>query len=164
MNEIVVSDASVLINFIRLERLDLMARLVGWRFIVPEEVLAEITDPDQRIVVEAALTAGGLGRDSVNTPTENAAYAELRAVMGQGEAACLAMAQARGWLVACDEKRRFLWEATARLGSDRIVNTPGMLLKAIRDGIITVEKADRLKDALATHRFRVSFASFGDLL
>ena len=73
--------------------------------------------PAQRQALEITLTRGALSASS-RSPTrrELATYAELQHIMGSGEAACLAMAETRGWLIAPDEKRRFRREVIARLG------------------------------------------------
>jgi len=89
---------------------------------------------------------------------------KLKLVLGKGEAACLAMAQHRGWVVACDERRAFLREARRRVGETRLLNTPGLILLAIRQSKMTVEEADEAKKVLETRRFRMKFRSFGDLL
>jgi hypothetical protein len=68
------------------------------------------------------------------------------------------------WLIASDEKRVFRREAQARLGPGRIVNTAGILLLAIRDEILTIEDADKVKLQLESHHFRMTFDSFRDLL
>jgi predicted nucleic acid-binding protein len=44
---IVVADTSVLINFLHLDRLDLLGALPGYGFWIPEHVVAEITRPEQ---------------------------------------------------------------------------------------------------------------------
>jgi predicted nucleic acid-binding protein len=85
-------------------------------------------------------------------------------MMGRGEAACLAMAEARGWLVASDEKRRFRREVIARLGEGRLVTTAGLFVMAIRAGTLSVEEADQAKEVLQRYRFRMTFRSFRDLL
>ena len=84
--------------------------------------------------------------------------------MGRGEAACLSMAEQRGWLVAVDERGRFLRMARERIGEGRILNTPGILLLAIRAGLLSVDEADGLKARLETHRYRMKFDSFRDVL
>ena len=84
--------------------------------------------------------------------------------MGRGEAACLSMAEQRGWLVAVDERGRFLRMARERIGEDRILNTPGILLLAIHTGLLSVDEADVLKARLETHRYRMKFDSFRDVL
>jgi hypothetical protein len=66
--------------------------------------------------------------------------------------------------VACDEGGRFRREARARVGGDRLLNTPGILLLAIRSGLLTVEQADGIKDVLAQRRYKMAFGSFRELL
>ncbi|MEM4245697.1 MAG: hypothetical protein QW390_00195, partial [Candidatus Bathyarchaeia archaeon] len=49
---VVVSDANVLINLMHAGRLDLLAALTPFEFIVPDHVIAEITVPAQRQMLE----------------------------------------------------------------------------------------------------------------
>jgi hypothetical protein len=42
---IVAADANILINFIHVQRLDLLGHLPEYEFVMPEEVRGEITDP-----------------------------------------------------------------------------------------------------------------------
>jgi len=161
----VVLDASVVINLIHVGRLDLLGKIEGYEFVVPEQVIAlEVTYPEQAKLLSEALAAGWVrGVESADT-VEMALYAELSGVMGKGEAACLAMAAHRGWLVACDEGGRFRREAEARIGRGRIVNTPGIIVLAIRRGLLTVEDADAIKSVLEQQRYKMGFRSFRDLL
>ena len=157
---IIVTDSTVIINFTHMGRLDLFGKLPGFEFVVPEHVAAEITVAAQLEALREACTQGWVKRESLTDLGELAAYAELRRTMGQGEAACLAMAEARGWLVASDDRRRFRKEAWARLGKARLVNTPGLMVLAIRSGALTIDEADQLKAILARHRFVMQFESF----
>ena len=157
-------DASVLINFLRLERLDILTAIPEIDFVVPEQVVAEITDPQQARTLDAAIRGGRLRSERSTDLDELAAYADLRQFMGPGEAACLSMAEQRGWFVAVDERGRFLRMARERIGEGRILNTPGILLLAIRAGRLSVDEADGLKARLEAHRFRMKFDSFRDVL
>jgi predicted nucleic acid-binding protein len=145
---VVVTDANILINLMHAGRLDLLGALSTFEFVVSDHVIAEITRPAQRQALEIALTRGALSKRSIIGPRELATYAELRRIMGSGEAACLAMAEARGWLIASDEKRRFRREVLARLGEGRLVTTAGLFVIAIRAGAISVEEADQVKELL----------------
>jgi predicted nucleic acid-binding protein len=161
----VVLDASVVINLIQAGRLDLLAKIEGYEFVVPEQVIAlEVTYPEEVRALAAALEAGWVRRVESTDTVEIGLYADLSAVMGKGEAACLAMAAHRGWLVACDEGGRFRREAEARIGRERIVNTPGIIMLAIRRGLLSIGEADAIKDVLAQHRYVMPFASFRDLV
>jgi predicted nucleic acid-binding protein len=163
-SRIVVTDANVLINLMHAGRLDLLGALTAFEFVVPDHVVAEITVPGQRQALQIAFTTGTLRQQSITDPSELATYAEFRRIMGSGEAACLAMAEARGWLIASDEKRRFRRVVIARLGEGRLVTTAGLFVIAIRASVISVEEADQAKEILERHRFRMVFRSFRELL
>jgi predicted nucleic acid-binding protein len=159
----VFTDASVLINFALASRLDLLSGL-GLDFRVPEEALAEVIRPVESVRLAEAISAGWVRQEVLSGPEALTLYVELRKGLGAGESACLALAASRGGLVACDEKRLFLREASRLLGDGRVLNTPGVLLLAIRRGLISIQEADEIKLLLERHRFRMAFASFKGLL
>jgi len=161
---VVVTDTSILINLIHTGHLALLGGLPGFRFVILDEVLAEILHPVQQRIVTEAITAGHIRRESISSTEELALYAELRQVLGAGESSCLALAEMRGWIVACDEKRVFLREARRRLGEGRILNTPGIYVLSIQAGLITVAVVDEAKATLEEHRFQMAFRSFSELL
>ena len=157
---VVVADTSVLINFVHMRRLDMLGPAVGLRAVVPVEVIHELTDPLQRDAVGAALRSDELFVAGDLSMAELEVYTRLHATLGAGESAALAVAHGRGAHVACDERRAFLRQATALLGTGRVVNTPGLMLNAISSGTLTVADADELKILLEKHRFKMSFDSF----
>jgi predicted nucleic acid-binding protein len=161
---IVVTDANVVINFIHVGLLGDLPRLVGLSFVVTDVVYEEVSRPEQRAALDAALAAGMWKRESLVELEAIALQAELMTIMDPGEAATLALAATKGYLVASDERRAFLREARARLGTGRIVDTPGLIVLAIRAGTLTVAHADELKAVLEGHRFSMRFRSFADLV
>jgi predicted nucleic acid-binding protein len=163
-SRVIVADANVLINFIHVGQLALLAALPGYEWVVPEDVVAEITDPVQRTQLDRAIANQQFRVETVTEPDDLVQYAELRRTLGRGEAACIVLATRNGWLLASDEKGRFQRETTARLGSGRVVNTVGLFVAAIRAGLISIDAADDAKAILAERRFRMSFASFRDVL
>jgi len=106
---------------------------------------------------------GWIRRDSLDRPDGLEAFADLLRVIDRGEAASLAWAVIEGAAIACDD-RRARREATARLGAGRILTTPGLLLVAIRDGLLTFDEADTMKTTLQARRFAMAFRSFRDLV
>ena len=160
----VLVDTCVLLNLAFARRLEILGALTGIEFRVPEEALAEVLGARERRAVQEVLGAGFLHLTKLVEPEDLAVFADLRQLMGAGEAACLALAIRDQTLVASDEKRRFLREAEKRLGPGRILNTPGLFLLAIRQGGMTVDEADEAKAVLERHRFRMSFASFRELV
>lgn len=161
---VVITDANVLINFLRIGQLPLLGKLHAYRFLVPEEVVGEITDPAQQDALASAFSAGHLGQTIVDTIEALALFAELRDVMGRGEAACLVIAATTGCHIASDERKRFRRRAIELIGEARILRTESILLEAIRQGRISVPEADAFKAVLEANRYSMSFASFSELL
>jgi predicted nucleic acid-binding protein len=161
---IVIADTSVLINLAHTGHLGLLGGTPGYRFFVTDEVLAEVQDPSQKAMVDGAIADGVIDTTMIQTVEELAAYSDLTIILGSGESACLAVAQSRGWYLACDERRVFLREARARIGEHRLVNTPGLYILWIRSGILTVAEADAAKAAQESRRFRMTFGSFQELV
>ena len=159
-----VVDANIIINLLHVGRLALLAALPGYECVVPEEVVAEITNPAQRQELDVAISNGYLRVETITDFDDLVEYAELRRTLGRGEAACLVLARPHGWLVASGEKGRFQREASTRLGLGRTVNTAGLFVAAIRAGLVSIEDADQVKAILEQHRFVLPFASFGDIL
>jgi predicted nucleic acid-binding protein len=141
-----------------------LGRLPSYSFVVTKDVIAEIAQPEQRLQVEAALAAGFFRAEELTQPAELALFAELRQLMGAGEAASLALASSKGWAVASDEKRAFRREALTRLGTGRILTTPGLYVVAIRSGLLSVAEADADKATLQACKFKMEFTSFRDLI
>jgi predicted nucleic acid-binding protein len=107
LRRIVVTDSSVLINLHHTSHLELVRRLPTFQFVIPEEVIAEITEPTQAQLLNQLVADGRLETVSLESAEELTLFADLSSRLGFGESACLAIARSRGWLVACDEKRIF---------------------------------------------------------
>lgn len=161
---VVVTDANVVINFVHIGLLGDLPRLVNRSFVVTDVVHSEVTWPGQRAALDAALAAGTWKLESLVDIDAIALQASLMPIMEPGEAASLALAATKGYIVASDERRSFLREAHARLGPGRIVDTPGLIVLAIRAGHLTIPEADRLKAVLEGNRFKMRFRSFADLM
>ena len=161
---VVVTDASVLINFLHMQRLDLLGSLPGYRFVVPEHVVREILRPAQGTILAQAFDDGTLDRMSIKDLEALALFADLVHVMGKGEASCIALAATNGWLVACDERGLVQRVTKEKLGDGRLLNTAGILVLAIRAGLLSIDEADRLKGILARYRFKLKFKSFREVV
>lgn len=160
----VCTDACVIINFAHVSRLDLLGQIQDMIFHAPQEVLNEVSEPGQTKKVEEALHKGALRRLQIVAVEELQSVAEYVEQFGKGESACLAVAIHRQWVVATDETkdRRFSREiASKRI---KLINTPGILLKALRQGLLSVQAADLIKAELEGNRFKMSFKSFQELL
>ncbi len=161
---IVVTDANVLINFLHMQRLDILGSLPGYRFVVPEHVVREILRPEQGSMLAQAFDDGTLDRMSIKDLEAMTLFADLVHIMGRGEASCIALAATNGWFVACDERGLVRRVTNEKLGEGRQLNTAGILVLAIRAGLLSIEEADRLKGILSRHRFKLKFKSFREVV
>lgn len=161
---VILTDANVLINLIHIGQLELLRHLPGYRFVVPEHVMAEINQDDQDRCLAEAMADNVLEASAITDLDEMALYAELHQTLGQGESACLSIAVHRGFSIASDEKRAFRRTAIKKIGEGRLMTTQDLLLSAIRAGLATVTQADEWKRELENKRFKMKFDSFKDLL
>ena len=159
-----MTDANVLINLIHVDALAMVASLPDYEFVVVDEVVGEITDPQQAAALQTAFAQDHLKRDSLTDLDALALFAELVQMMGRGEAASLALADGKDCYLACDEKRVFRRKAIEILGEDRLLTTPGIIVLCIRQGLVTIDEADRLKAILETKRFKMTFGSFREVV
>lgn len=161
---LVVADSSFLINFLVLDRMDVLGGLQEFRFHVVNHVSAEIRYEAQRARLRAALEGGLVAEIEITEPGEILLYDEFRRFLGDGESAALAVAVTRRWVIAGDEKGRFRREVFDRLGEDYLLNTLGTLLTAIRASLITVDEAEALRAELRENRFEMDPRPFDELL
>ena len=160
---LVVADSSFLINFLAVDRMDILSRLPQFRFHVVNHVVAEIRYESQRARLQAATEDGGVHEIEITDPAEILLYDEFRKFLGDGEAASLAVAVTRQWVIAADEKGR-VRQLFSRLGEDHLLDTLGALLTAIRADVITVAHAEALRTQLQEHRVQMDPTPFEELL
>lgn len=160
----IVVDTSVLINFLRVDRLDLFARHPDFEFLVTEHVKAEVTRnyPQQLQRLLDGCQSGAVCEISVNNLAEletfNTLFSGKR--LGAGECAAIAAAYHRGLLIAVDDKQAK--KAAHRLCKPHsVLDTVDLMVFFIRAGLLDVAQADEIKrDWEANHRFRLPFNSF----
>ncbi len=143
---VVILDTSVLLNVLHMDRLDLI----------------EIVAGDQRQKLEALYARKTIEATTLTTIEELTEFATLSSQMGKGEAACIALAYFRNANVALDDRRAFA-RARKRLGDGRLLTTSGLMVLAIRLGLLSIGEADVLKGILEGHRFKMPFDSFASL-
>src|SRR4051812_40130124 len=169
MADAVIIDTSTLINFLRIDRVDLLAGLAAYRFLVTDHVRAEVTThyPDQLANLESAFRDGHLGEVSLTDPAELTVFAAMQSlrVLGDGECSALAAASVAKMPLAIDDipARR---KATAHDPGMRLLDTVGLMVEAVRAGLLTVAEADAIKaDWEKNHRFlKKHFTSFAELI
>ena len=160
----VSTDACILINFLLVHRLDLLGVVPPYVFYVPNETLREIAYPDQQAELREALDHGWIHETRMEAIEELQIFTRANEQLGSGESACLALAQTRTWILGTDDSKGVKWKKVVSESEIKVLNTPGILLLAIRQGVLTIEQADEIKVLLEANRFRMDFASFRDLV
>jgi predicted nucleic acid-binding protein len=168
MADDVIIDTSTLINFLRIGRVDLLADLVAYRFVVTDHVRAEVTThyPLQLQNLEAALRSGHLSEITLTDPSEHAVFASMQSlrVLGDGECSAIAAAVVRGRRLAIDDAVARKKTAT-HYPAIPVLNTVALVVEAIHAGLLTIAEADAIKaDWETNHRFRLRFSSFGEVV
>jgi predicted nucleic acid-binding protein len=92
---------------------------------------------------------------------EEVAFREFSNTLGYGEASCLALGQARGWLIMTDDlqARRL----SRRLGLD-ITGTLGILALSVEEGILSLADGDLLVRRMIAEGYRSPYGSLTELL
>ncbi|MBK1724157.1 hypothetical protein [Thiocystis violacea] len=164
---IVIADTSVLINFLAIDRMDLIKRH-ACRFFITDHVRSEVTVhfQEQLSRLENALQQGILEEVSVTQADEVETFAHWTSLkrFGYGECSCIAVALHRDYTLAMDDKRA-IKQAQASCPSIHIITTQALIVSMIREHLLTVDEADTIKSEWAsTHKFLLKFDSFRSLL
>lgn len=162
----VVLDTSVLINFAKVGRLDLLGQLASHSFVVTDHVRGEVSKhyAEQFEAVDAAIAEGIITELSVDRPEELSDFGKLTAPrnLGIGECSAIAVAKNRSLILAIDDNqaRKKAKRFHSKLA---LLSTEELVVSMIKGSILTVEEADEIKLAWETeHRFKLKFETFGD--
>jgi len=156
-----VADTSVLINFLCIDRMDLIGQYPE-PFIATDHVAGEIVDayPEQQARYAAALSAGYIAEESVTDPNEVNTFLRLgkSGRLGAGERSAIAVAFNRAYTLAIDDSRALksaIREAGISGHSLHSIRTQDIVVSLIRAGKITIQEANAIKETWANHhRFR----------
>ena len=160
----IVLDASVLLNFVKIGRIELLGQL-GTSVVLLDQVLDEVRRREQRVTVEDAVKAGVLDLQSVRDPVEVTLFANLPADgrLGAGECAVLAVALNRNWVAGLQDRRARV-EGQRRREDLALCQTEDLVLTLIRSGYLTLNEADGFLVEWATkHRFKPRLISFREM-
>jgi predicted nucleic acid-binding protein len=155
----VLLDNTVLTNYAQVGRPHIVSDIWGEMICTTPEVLAEY----------AAGTMTGVVPDgvwdtlqSVALSTEEHQFAlSLPSRLGSGERSCLAVAVYRGWLFVSDD-------ADARLIANRlgvpITGTLGILIRAVKEGVISFDTAEGLLQAMIAYGYHTPVQTLSNLI
>ena len=162
---IVITDTSVLINFLVLDQVALLGQLPDRRFVVTDHVRAEVTEhfQDQLQRLEQAIAAGVLEEIQVRELEEVQLFAQLTASgLGIGECSAIAVALHSEHALAIDDKRA-IKKIKKFADAMRILTTEHLVVLLIQHGVVTIDQADAMKrEWEQKHRFRLRFKSFAE--
>lgn len=131
-------DANAVINCMRLGCWGAVLRLPAYRPLIAENVVIEVRYPAQARLLRRSLARSALHQVQIVDAAELRIYAQLKARLGDGEAASLALAAVHGGCVASDEKGRFQREADRLLGPGRVICTTDLAVQALEAGTTTL--------------------------
>lgn len=161
-----VLDTSVLINFLIIDRVDLLTRHPAYRFILSEHVRDEIHTDYQDEVTRLDIAIAGNGFSVTSLDATNPVFVQLMQEnrFGIGECAAIALAIDKNCPLAIDDRRATA--AARRLSPTiRIESTESLMISQISFGGLSIGEADRIKNTWEKqHRFRLPFATFADRL
>ena len=149
----VATDTSLLVNFLRIDRMDILGVLPGFRFCVLNHVIGEVTQEPHAARLQAALAEGHVVEFELTDLGAIADYDELRQNLGDGESATIAAGAHEQWVIGMDEKSRAKREAIARVGEHNLLNTPGVLVHAVHVEVLTLAEAEQIRLDLADENY-----------
>lgn len=166
-SSIVIADTSVLVNFLAVDRMDLIKRH-GCRFLITNHVRHEITEhyQDQLTRLKIALEQEILEEIIITDPEEVKTFVELTSLekFGKGECACISVAIHRHYTLAIDDKSA-IKQALLSCPAIPIITTQDLIVSMIKIGILSINEADAIKNEWAdSHKFKLKINSFSDLL
>ncbi len=149
----VATDTSLLLNFLRIDRMDILGALPGFRFCVLNHVIGEVTQDPHATRLQTALAQGHVVEFELTDLDAIADYNSLRENLGDGEAATIAAGAHEQWVIGMDEKARAKREAIARVGEHNLLNTPGVLVHAVHVGLLTLDEAEQIRLDLGAENY-----------
>lgn len=164
-----LANTTVLSNFAAVGRLDLLQQLHGRLYIsneVYEEMLGGLEEGyDFYTAIDAQIypfaEEGWLELVSMVGDEELRLFRSLPRRLHQGEASCLAIARHRRWAFLSDDK---LARKTARAWGIVLSGTLGVLVQAVKRGLLTAEVGNELLQKMLDRGYRSPYASLWPLL
>lgn len=164
-----IANTTVISNLAAIGRMDLLHLVLGTVHI-STEVYAEIQDG----LAEGSDFYAGIGRlihpltadgwlrlTSLQGDAELRLFSELPAALHRGEASCLAIAAQRGWAFLTDDARA---RKAARGLGVVISGTLGLLVQAVKDGLLALDEANDLLAQMIRAGYHSPYSELTELL
>jgi predicted nucleic acid-binding protein len=154
----IVCDISIIVNFLKINRLDLLDSC-SHTFWVSDHVHQEITIdyPAQQQLFLSTLEKSSIQKIAVEDPQELDLFIELmkNGQLGAGECATIAVAFHRGYFLAIDD-RQAIKRAELLMTPARILRTQDIVVEMVNENLLSDESAEELLQDLDTyHRFKL---------
>ncbi len=163
----IVTDTSVLINFLAIDRMDLFAKY-SKRFYAPAAVRKEITGkyPVQFARLNSAILIGVIAIHPTASPNElpKGEKVPLWGSLGLGERAAIALATKKASSLAIDDAKAISYmDAVGK--KHLVLRTQDLMVAMIKENLLDVAEADEIKDQWKRkYRFAIEQKSFQELL
>jgi predicted nucleic acid-binding protein len=166
-HSIVVTDTSLLINFLVIDRVSLLSGC-GYQIYITDHVISEVTAhyPEQIARLKKALDANQLQQITITDQAEILLFQNLTKTrrLGVGECSAIAVAIQRGFALAIDDKRARK-HATSLHKTIHVIGTQDFMVMIIRARLLDVPAADAIKHEWEkSHGFTLKIRTFADLL
>lgn len=160
----IVVDTSVLVNFLRIDRMDLFSHY-DRGFVITDHVSAEITDhyTEQRVRLIKSVSDGTLRQEAITRTCELSIFGALSTskTLGSGECSAIALAVCHGHTLAIDD-RRAIGQARSLCQDLKILRTQDLLTSMVSQRVLSSEEAEAIKDMwVKKHRFVIKDAGHG---
>ena len=166
MTSVCVIDACCLINLCAVGDLQRWLSSLGFEWHLPSAVLQETlylraTDDEgnptaEDIEIERLLEAGLMAECTVQSGDEMPSYVELAADLDDGEAMALAIARARGWILATDDRKARRRAAEMDV---QVITTPELMRRSAGRSALS---AGEIRTALQRIQRHARFVPAGD--
>ena len=160
-------DTSVLINFLKIDRMDLLEKC-SHSFFITDHVQEEITThySDQHTLLQTALHQKILQKADVESSEEFAVFAQLSksGQLGTGECAAIALASCRKYYLLIDDVQA-IKKASSLIAPNFILRTQDLIVLMIQEHLLEIKEADYLIEVWAKqHRFKLKVKSFEEFM
>ena len=153
-------DSTVLNNFLKIGRLPLLRTVFPSSLRVAAQVYDEMRAGGFEAPLQDGVGQGWLRLVAPESGRETALYGELGKTLGAGEAASLAIAICRQWAMATDDRAA---RRAAESAAVPLTGSVGILVTAVRAGIIALEEGDRFLQQMRRHGYRFPVGSLEGL-
>jgi len=135
-----IADTTVLSNFALAQRPELLRMACPEGVLIAAQVMEEIRRGVERGILPPC-DWQWLPICTLDTPEEVQLFEHIQRRLGQGEAACLALAVQRGFTFLTDDGDARRWSHRAEIP---VSGTMGILVQLVQNGILTIDEGNAL--------------------